>query len=118
MGFLGIWRMTQRDGAEQKLYQKEPYPQRKEEKDGHQQSYIYCKDCAERDSGCGCSPWMVRGGRHMGFEIFDSGNEVAVQENTRWERNRRMAVEVATVLVAVAGIIGIAIENAEEKRKE
>lgn len=54
----------------------------------------------------------------MGFEIFDSGNDVAVQDNAKWERNRRMAVEVATVLVAVAGIIGIAIENAEEKRKE
>ena len=54
----------------------------------------------------------------MGFEVFDSGNDVAVQDSTRWERNRRMAVEVATVLVAVAGIIGIAIENAEERRKE
>lgn len=54
----------------------------------------------------------------MGFEIFDSRNDVAAQDNTRWERNRRMAVEIATVLVAVAGIIGIAIENAEERRKE
>lgn len=54
----------------------------------------------------------------MGFEIFNPENDAAVQDNTRWERNRRMAVEVATVLVAVAGIIGIALENADEKRKE
>lgn len=54
----------------------------------------------------------------MGFELLTSGSDLAAQDDARWERNCRMAKEVATVLVAVAGIIGIAIENANEKRKE
>ncbi|MEY8392914.1 hypothetical protein AALA98_16480 [Lachnospiraceae bacterium 45-W7] len=54
----------------------------------------------------------------MEFEICDSGSGLTVQDNAKWERNRRMAAEVAAALVAVAGIIGIAMEYAEEKRKE
>ena len=54
----------------------------------------------------------------MDFEMRTSGSDLAVQDNARWERNRRMAKEVATALVAVAGIISIAVEYADEKRKE
>ena len=54
----------------------------------------------------------------MGFEMQTSGSDMAVQDNARWERNCRMAKEVATALVAVAGIISIAVEYANEKRKE
>ncbi len=54
----------------------------------------------------------------MEFEMQTSGGDMAVQDNVRWERNCRMAKEVATALVAVAGIISIAVEYADEKRKE
>ena len=54
----------------------------------------------------------------MDFEMRTCGSDVAVQDNARWERNCRMAKEIATVLVAVAGMIGIAVEYANEKRKE
>lgn len=54
----------------------------------------------------------------MGFEMQASGSGMEAQDNARWERNRRIAKEVATALVAVAGIIGIAVEYADEKRKE
>ena len=84
-------------------------------------NHIYYQDCAGRAAvGSGC-PWMVRtAGKEklMGFEMQTSGSDMAVQDNARWERNCRMAKEIATVLVAVAGIIGIAVEYANEKRKE
>ena len=54
----------------------------------------------------------------MDFEMQAFGSDMAVQDNARWERNCRMAKEVATALVAVAGMIGIAVEYANEKRKE
>ncbi len=54
----------------------------------------------------------------MEFEMRTSGSDMAVQDNARWERNCRMAKEIATVFVAVAGMIGIAVEYANEKRKE
>lgn len=54
----------------------------------------------------------------MEFEMQTSGSDMTVQDNARWERNCRMAKEVATVLVAVAGIIGIAVEYANEKRSD
>lgn len=54
----------------------------------------------------------------MEFEMQASSSDMAVQDNARWERNCRMAKEVATVIVAVAGMIGIAVEYANEKRKE
>lgn len=54
----------------------------------------------------------------MDYEMRTSGSDLAVRDNPRWERNCRMAKEVATVLVAVAGMIGIAVEYANEKRKE
>lgn len=54
----------------------------------------------------------------MEFEMQTYGSDMAVQDNARWERNCRMAKEVANVLVAVAGMIGIAVEYANEKRKE
>ena len=54
----------------------------------------------------------------MEFEMQTYGSDKAVQDNARCERNCRMAKEIATVLVAVAGMIGIAVEYANEKRKE
>lgn len=54
----------------------------------------------------------------MEFEMRTSGSDMAVRDNARWERNCRMAKEIATVLVAVAGMIGIVVEYANEKRKE
>ena len=54
----------------------------------------------------------------MDFEMQAFGSDMAVQDNARWERNCRMVKEVATALVAVAGIISIAVEYADEKRKE
>ena len=54
----------------------------------------------------------------MDFEMLSYGSDLAVQDNARWERNCQMAKEVAAALVAVAGIISIAVEYADEKRKE
>ena len=45
----------------------------------------------------------------MDFEMQAFGSDMAVQDNAK---------EVATALVAVAGIISIAVEYANEKRKE
>ncbi len=54
----------------------------------------------------------------MDFEMQTSGSDMVVQDNARWERNCRMAKEIATALVAVAGIISIAVEYVDDKRKE
>ena len=54
----------------------------------------------------------------MEFEMQTFGSDMAVRDNAKWERNCRMVKEVATALVAVAGIISIAVEYANEKRKE
>lgn len=54
----------------------------------------------------------------MELEMVASGSDMAVQDNAKWERNCHIAKEVATALVAVAGIISIAVEYANEKRKE
>ena len=54
----------------------------------------------------------------MEFEMQTFGSDMAVQDNAKWERNCRMVKEFATALLAVAGIISIAVEYANEKRKE